>query len=95
MVLSKEILTYCELRKLRCTAKRLMLADFLQEANGQADAEVLHMMFRNNSIRISPASIYQILDWMVKIGFVERVPGNDRRNIYCIKKNIISNYSEL
>ncbi|WP_221391131.1 Fur family transcriptional regulator [Dyadobacter sp. NIV53] len=86
MLLSKEIVAYCESRKLRCTAKRLMVADFLQEANGQADADVLYMMFRSNSIRISPASIYQILDWMVKIGFVERMPGNDRKNIYCIKK---------
>ena len=86
MILSSEIKNYCHANNLRCTSKRLMLADFLQKQEGQAEADTLYMMFRENSIRISPATIYQMLDWMVKQDFVERVPGKNRRNIYRVRK---------
>lgn len=85
MILSNEIQQYCKSNGLRCTNKRLMLADFLQKEKGRAEAETLYMMFRKNSVRISQATIYQMLDWMVKQGFVEHVPGNNRRNMYCVR----------
>lgn len=85
MVLSNEIARYCKSKRLRCTNKRLMLADFLQKEEGKADAETLYMMFHKNSVRISQATIYQMLDWMVKQGFVERMPGSNRRNMYCVR----------
>jgi Fe2+ or Zn2+ uptake regulation protein len=88
MKLSEQIKEYCTLNNLRCTDKRLMLADFLQNA-GQADADGLYMRFRSNAIRISPATIYQILDWMVQKGFVERVEGGPR-NLYCIRQAHLS-----
>jgi len=86
MDLSNEIKNYCKSKNLRCTDKRLMLADFLQKSEGKAEADTLYMMFRRNAIRISPATIYQMLDWMVKQGFVERKPGDNRRNMYCIRQ---------
>lgn len=85
MILSVEIKKYCTLKNLRCSNKRLMLADYLQKLEGRAEADTLYMMFRKNAVKISPAAIYQMLDWMVKQGFVERVPGNNRRNIYCVR----------
>ena len=86
MDLSTGIKNYCKSKNLRCTNKRLMLADFLQQSHGKAEADALYMMFRRNAIRISPATIYQMLDWMVKQGFVDKLPGENRRNIYCIRQ---------
>jgi len=85
MVLSDEIKNYCTSKNLRCTNKRLMLADYLQKLEGRAEADTLYMMFRRNGVKISPATIYQMLDWMVRQGFVARVPGDNRRNVYCVQ----------
>ena len=86
MILSDEIKHYCASNNLRCTEKRLLLADYLQKLEGKAEADTLYMMFRRNGVKISPATIYQMLDWMVKQGFVLCMPGANRRNLYQVRE---------
>lgn len=69
--ITTRVRAYCERHGLRCPAKKLIVAEYLQKEANFVDAGTLYLGLRNNLIQISPATVYQSLSWLINAGFVE------------------------
>lgn len=73
--IATEIRIFCSTRGIRCPAKKLMVAEFLQKRKGYIGAGNLYLALRNNNMKISYAAIYESLEWLTIHGFVECLAG--------------------
>ena len=85
MSLSKEIESYCVSHKIRFVGKRLIVADHLLHSDDLLDGNTLWRTLRSKGIKISPATVYDSLNWLVKAGFAERQNPENRKNLFGIK----------
>ncbi|REA63223.1 hypothetical protein DSL64_06305 [Dyadobacter luteus] len=73
--IATEIRTFCKVRGVRCPAKKLMVAEFLQKRKEYICAGNLYLALRNSNVKISYAAIYESLTWLTINGFVECLAG--------------------
>jgi Fe2+ or Zn2+ uptake regulation protein len=86
MTLSEAIQSYCDSKKIRSAVKRIIVADELLLSGEFLDGDTLWRSLRTNGIKISPATVYDALNWLVNAGFAERRnSGSDRKNLFGIK----------
>ncbi|REA58053.1 Fur family transcriptional regulator [Dyadobacter luteus] len=69
--ISTKIKAYCKAKGVRCPGKKLLVADYLQKTKDYTDAANLYLLLRNSYVKISPATVYQSLNWLTENGFVE------------------------
>lgn len=74
--ISTKIIDYCKAKGVRCPGKKLLVADYLQKTKDYTDAANLYLLLRNNFVKISPATVYQSLNWLTENGFVECRPSD-------------------
>ncbi len=86
MLISQRIQAYCKTKGVRTSAKREMVADTLQKMNGRATAEEIWHELHISGKRVSSASVYSYLNWLIKKGFAERYTAGVREMMYVIKE---------
>lgn len=86
--LANHIRAYCKSKGIRCSSKRIQVANCLKKANKYVDADELLMIMRKEQIRISFPYIYQCLNWLEEIQFVSRQMGTDKRQKFCISPTL-------
>jgi len=79
MSLSEQINSYCINNKIRLAEKRIIVADQLLVSDEFTDGDTLWREMRSRGIQISPATVYESLNWLVNAGFAERRFANDSR----------------
>lgn len=85
MSLYEQISAYCIRHKIRLAEKRVVVADQLLVANEFMDGDTLWRDMRSRGIKISPATVYESLNWLVSAGFAERRFATDsRKNLFGI-----------
>ncbi|WP_225865700.1 transcriptional repressor [Dyadobacter aurulentus] len=77
--------------KLRSGGKRMIVADQLLQSDGYIDGDALWRSLRSNGIRISPATVYDSLNWLVNAGFAERILSESKKNLFGIKDRFKKN----
>jgi Fe2+ or Zn2+ uptake regulation protein len=85
MSLSEEIESYCIGHKIRPTEKRVVVADELLVSATYVDGDTLWRSLRSKGIKISPATVYDSLNWLVNAGFAERKNDGNRKNMFGLK----------
>lgn len=73
MSLEKEITLYFQSNNQRIAAKKVLVAKFLEGYRKKISAETLWIDIRKEQIDISIASVYQALNWMVDLGFAQKI----------------------
>lgn len=86
--LANHIRAYCKSKGIRCSSKRIQVANCLKKANKYVDADELLMIMRKEQIRISFPYIYQCLNWLEDIQFVSRQMGTDKRQKFSISATL-------
>lgn len=86
--LANHIRAYCTSKGIRCSSKRIQVANCLKKANKYIDANELLIIMRSEQIRISSPYIYQCLNWLEEIQFVSRQMGADKRLKFSISATI-------
>lgn len=86
MLISQRIRAYCQAKQVRSIPAREMVADTLQKMNGQATAEEIWYQLHISGSKVSSASVYMYLNWLIKIGFVEKYVIGVREMLYVIKE---------
>lgn len=91
MSLYEQIQAYCIRHKIRLAEKRVIVADQLLVANEFMDGDTLWRDMRSQGIKISPATVYESLNWLVSAGFAERRFATDsRKNLFGISDPVRS-----
>jgi len=89
MSLYEQISAYCIRHKIRLAEKRVIVADQLLVANEFTDGDTLWRDMRSRGIKISPATVYESLNWLVTAGFAERRFATDsRKNLFGIPEPV-------
>ena len=86
---SRKIKAYCKTSGIRCPEKKLIVADHLQLVKGYTDVATLYLTLRNSCVKISQATVYVSLGWLVCNGFAEcKTPNQTTRkeNVYRIRR---------
>lgn len=85
MSLYEQINAYCIDHKIRMAEKRVAVADHLLVSDEFMDGDTLWRDMRSRGIKISPATVYESLNWLVNAGFAERRFSNSsRKNLFGI-----------
>lgn len=87
MSLSEHIQLYCNSKNIRHAGKRIVIAEQLLQSTGHIDGDTLWRALRSKGIRISAATVYEGLKWLVQAGFAERKISDDRKNLFSIKES--------
>ena len=85
--ISSEIVIFCTTHGIRRPGKKLLVADYLQKLNDYTCVSNVYVALRNNGVKISPATVYQSLNWLIEHGFAEFIPDEDssrRENMFRI-----------
>lgn len=89
MSLYEQINAYCISHKVRLAEKRVIVADQLLSAKAFTDGDTLWRDMRSQGIKISPATVYESLNWLVMAGFAERRFAVDsRKNLFGIREPV-------
>jgi Fe2+ or Zn2+ uptake regulation protein len=85
MSLYEQISAYCIRHKIRLAEKRVIVADQLLIADEFTDGDTLWRDMRSRGTKISPATVYESLNWLVIAGFAERrFAADSRKNLFGI-----------
>jgi Fe2+ or Zn2+ uptake regulation protein len=85
MSLYEQISDYCSRHKIRLAEKRVIVAEQLLVTDAFTDGDTLWRDMRSRGIKISPATVYESLNWLVSAGFAERRFATDsRKNLFGI-----------
>lgn len=85
MPLSDLLLHYCNQNNIRYAGKRIVVALHLDERNGYTDGDTLWRSLRTSGVKISPATVYEALNWLENAGFAERTVLDGRKNMFRVK----------
>ena len=75
--ISVNIITFCKIHGLRYPGKKLLVADYLQNLNDYTCVSKVYVALRNSGVKISPATVYQSIGWLIKNGFAESKADGD------------------
>ncbi len=85
MSLTNEISSYCRNRKIRQVNNRSIVADHLITLGKDVDGDQLWRSLRKSDIKISLATVYHTLNWLVEAGFIEKKFTKERRSVFAVK----------
>lgn len=92
MSLYEQINAYCINHKIRMAEKRVIVADQLLVSDEFTDGDTLWRDMRSRGIKISPATVYESLNWLVNAGFAERrFSSTSRKNLFGIPQPVRNN----
>jgi Fe2+ or Zn2+ uptake regulation protein len=85
MSISNKLTEYCIVNKIGYSVKRKEVVNALESTKGFIGAENLWMqILKRNRVKMSLASVYLTLKWLVKIGFAEKKDKAGKSSIYRI-----------
>ncbi len=85
MSLSDLLLRYCNQNNIRYAGKRIVVALHLDQHNDYTDGDTLWRSLRTSGVKISPATVYEALNWLENAGFAERKVLDGRKNLFRVK----------
>ncbi|MGV3599684.1 MAG: transcriptional repressor [Dyadobacter fermentans] len=85
MTLSDRLIRYCDQNNIRYAGKRIVVALHLDQRNQYTDGDTLWRSLRTSGVKISPATVYDALNWLESAGFAERKLVDGRRNMFRVK----------
>lgn len=85
MSLSDQLLHYCNQNNIRYVGKRIVVALHLGEQNNYTDGDTLWRSLRTSGIKISPATVYDALNWLENAGFAERKVLDGKKSAFRIR----------
>ncbi|MEO0464962.1 MAG: Fur family transcriptional regulator [Pseudomonadota bacterium] len=72
----------CRRRRLRITSARMSIVRALDEADDHPDALTVHRRARKHDPRVSQASVYRTLKWLVEHGLIKKLDFGEGRFRY-------------
>ncbi len=88
MSLSDLIFRYCSQNNIRYAGKRIVVALHLDQCNEFTDGDTLWRSLRTSGVKISPATVYDALNWLENAGFAERRVLDGRKNMFKVKQHV-------
>ncbi|UHG94829.1 transcriptional repressor [Spirosoma oryzicola] len=88
--LTDKIIAYSQQNGYRYAAKRVAVALTLSQFKSYTDADVLWLSLRVNYPRISKATVYISLRWLLTAGLAQRKLRQDRVCTYRIVRTIVN-----
>ena len=85
MNIEDQITHYFTDNNLRTAHKKLLVAKYLKTHKNEVTAETLWIQIKEKRLNISIASVYNSLNWLVELGFAEKI-AQGRKYLYQIRE---------